>query len=95
MLGTLGSALSLARLTIGRAKPGMTKPGARSEAWKWFRYSLVPVAGGSALLAFGSKADSTRWLAIIVTFAVVFWDLGLWLRSHRRRKSDGPTVEPS
>ena len=47
---TLGAALTLITLTIGRSSPGMTKPGARSEAWKRFRYCLPSVSGAAFIL---------------------------------------------
>jgi|ERR1022692_2124201 hypothetical protein len=98
VMGTLGAVLTLVALTIGRAKPSMTKPGARSGAWRVFRYSLVPVAGGVGevvFLASESKDDTAGWPAVIVTLTVVFWDFGLWFRSRMRRKSGGPAAEPS
>jgi hypothetical protein len=80
---------------IGRSSPGMTKPGARSEAWKRFRYCLPSISGAAFILAVGSGDDLASWLTAGVTLIVVIWDLGSWLKSHVRRQSGGPTAEPS
>jgi hypothetical protein len=58
----LGAALTLITLTIGRSSPAMTKPGARSEAWKRFRYCLAPISAGVLIFVVGSNDDMVTWL---------------------------------
>lgn len=72
----------------------MTKPGARSEAWKRFRYCLAPISAGVLIFVVGSDGDMVTWLVSGVTLLVVIWDLGSWLKPRVRRRPGGPTAEP-
>jgi hypothetical protein len=88
-------AQALVRLTIGRAKPEMTKPDSRSEAWRNLRLSLIIVALGVSLLGSGWKHDTARWGFIVFTSVIVIWNVGSRRRSRIRLKSGDPTAEPS
>jgi hypothetical protein len=64
--GAFCFALSLIGLTIGRAKPEMTELGARSQAWRDLRFSLIIVALGVFLFEDGWKHERARWLLCIL-----------------------------
>ena len=66
-----------------------------SEAWKQLRNATAPVSAGAFLLSLEWKDHTTARLAEIAAFMIVIWDIGSWLRSRLRRRSDGPTTEPS
>jgi DivIVA domain-containing protein len=93
-LGTLHAAPSVIKLTIGRARPLMTEPGAWSEAWRDLRQSLVAVASGLNLLGIAeSRADPLWRLAGVPIVAFGGWFLASWLRSRMRGKPDGERGE--
>jgi DivIVA domain-containing protein len=94
-VGILGAAPSVIKLTTGRARPLMAKPGARSEAWSDLRRSLTAVAGGVAILlgSLDSRAGGFWWLAGAPVIALLGWDLVSWLRSRMARKPDGEAGE--
>jgi DivIVA domain-containing protein len=93
-LGTLHAAPSVIKLAIGRARPLMTEPGARSEAWRDLRQSLVVVASGLNLLAIvESRADALWRLADVPIVAFGGWFLACWFRSRLRGKPDGDRGE--
>jgi DivIVA domain-containing protein len=93
-LGTLHAAPSVIKLTIGRARPLMTEPGAWSEAWRDLRQSLVAVASGLNLLGIAeSRADPLWRLAGVPLVAFGGWFLASWLRSRMRGKPDGERGE--
>jgi hypothetical protein len=52
VMGTLGGVLTLVTLTIGRAKPSMTKPGARSGRGRCFAIPWCPSRAGRARWSF-------------------------------------------
>lgn len=93
--GTFCFALPLIRLTIGRAKPGMTKLGARSQAWRDLRYSLILIAPGVFLLADGWEHGTDRWLLLIFMVPIAIWNLGSRRRSDTTGESGQPTAEQS
>jgi hypothetical protein len=69
---TCFSALFLFQLAIGRAKPEMTEPGARRNAWRKLRWSLLPIATGVFMLAGWWKHG--WWLVSLFWFAIAAWD---------------------
>lgn len=93
--GTYSFAWPLVRLTSGRDKPEMTKPGARSRAWRDLRFALLSIALGVSLLAHGWKHDAARWPVAIYACVLLIWESGSWFRSRMRRKSGGQTAAPS
>jgi hypothetical protein len=93
--GTYSFARPLVRLTSGRDKPEMTKPGARSRAWRDLRFSLVLIALGVSFLASGWKHGAARWPVGIYASVLLIWESGSWFRSRMRRKSGGQTAESS
>jgi hypothetical protein len=93
--GTFCFALPLVRLTVGRAKPEMTKLGARSQAWRDLRYSLILIAPGVFLLADGWKHGTDRWLLFIFMFPIAIWNIGSQHRSRTRDESGQPTADQS
>jgi hypothetical protein len=87
-LTTLSMAQTLIKLTIGRAKPEMTEPGARSKAWSNFRWGLLLFNTGLAILAEESKNDAAEWVTRLATFALLSMMLAIWLRSRRGKSAD-------
>lgn len=98
-LGTLWLAQVLISLTVGRAKPEMTEPGARSAAWRGLLGSVLVIANGVAWLAGLWNVGAARWLVGSAGGAGLIWflvaDLGSWRRSRMRRKSGVPMADPS
>jgi hypothetical protein len=97
--GTLWFTQVLIRLTIGRAKPEMTAPGARSSAWQSLLASVMVIAIGVVWLAGWWNVGAARWLLGSVGCAALIWflvaDLGSWRRSRLRRKSGAPAADPA
>jgi len=95
VVGTVNSALTLVTRSTDIAKHKRAGPGARNRAWPELRRSLFLVTAGICLLTIQSKAYTAQWLAAAALTVVVAWDLGSWLKFRARRKSSGPTTEPS
>jgi hypothetical protein len=95
VIGTVSFALTLVTRSSDSAKHKRAGPRARSTAWPELRRSLFVVAAGICLLTIQSKAYTAQWLAAAALTLVAAWDLGSWLKSRARRKSSGPTTEPS
>jgi hypothetical protein len=98
VLGAWASSRSLALLTIGRAKPEMTRPGARTSKWRLLGISLVQIVLGVRILTnWLEDAAASRLLGIAAAMALIWLissDLGSWRRSRQRRTGAGPTAEP-
>lgn len=93
-LATLIVARALIKLTIGRAKPEMTEPGARGKAWSDFRWGLLIFNTGLVILAEESKDDAAEWVTRLATFALLSLMLAIWLRSRvRGKQADGITED--
>jgi hypothetical protein len=103
--------VSIARKGFSRARallphPGAhvrpsrpTEPGERRKQWWELRYPLTSIGIG---LMFLTKPDALVVSVVGVAVVVLItappspvWDLGLWIRSRRRRNSGGATAEPS
>lgn len=92
VIGTCCGAAVLRRLTIGRARPEMTKRGARSSTWQKLCTSLVPVALGVFILAGWWR--HYWWLVSIFWIAIAIWGLGRPRRRRLGREPDHATAEP-
>lgn len=86
-LTTLSMARALIKLRVGRPRPEMTEPGARSKAWSDFRWSLLLFNTGLVFLAAELKDDAAEWVTRLATFAILSLILAIWLRSRVRGKS--------
>jgi hypothetical protein len=80
VLGTVGSILTLIRLTVGDAARGKAKPGARASAWRLLCYSLGVTLGSASHLVNGKAL----WLPLGLSFCLIVfafsWDVRLLLR---------------
>jgi hypothetical protein len=92
-LGVMTGAAGLIKLTAAWSKPGMTKHGARSDAWFYIFFALSIIAGGISALGEEAKNDTAdhagQWSAVVfAALALLFL-----IRSRMRRKRDGATTE--
>ena len=94
ILGIWEAARSVVALTLGRAKPEMSGPGARSTKWRLLGGSVMSCLLGIVFAA-GLLHDSTaRWLLGTTATALLIWyvssDLGSWHRARRQRRTSAP-----
>ena len=86
--GSLLVIKSLIRLTVGRAKPEMTQPGARRWAFATMGSGLLTVSIG--LLA-APRYGAAAWATRLAGFALLGFAAAWWLRSRLQAR---PTGEP-
>lgn len=93
VLGTLVGVPSLIKLTAGRGKPEMTKPGARGNAWSYLRTSLLVIIIGIIPVGEGAKDDAVKWIARLAIFVILCFTVTSWLRPRLRGKRTGRSTE--
>ena len=93
VLGTLTGARLVIALTLGSARPEMSRPGARTSKWRLLGGSVNSCLIGIFFVAGLLHGSTTRWLLGIAGTALLVWyvssDLGSWRRA-RRGRADGP-----
>ena len=77
VLGTVGSILTLIRLTVGDAARGKAKPGARASAWRLLCYSLGVMLGSAGDLIKGTATWVPIGLSLCLMGFAFIWDMRL------------------
>ena len=93
-VGSLLAIQNLIRLTLGRAKPEMTEPGARHWAVANMGSGLLTVAAGLAILPAPSNHGAAEWWTRLAGFAFLGFAAALWIRARLQARSAGGTAEP-
>ncbi len=89
--GTSTGARSVIALTLGRAEPEMSRPGAWSSKWRLLGGSVMSYLLGIVLVTHSLHGSTARWLLGSAAIGLLIWyvnsDLGSWHRASRQRRS--------
>jgi hypothetical protein len=92
-LGSLLVIKCLIRLTVGRAEPEMTEPGARRWAFAMMGSGLLVVTTGLVTLPHAPRYAAAAWATRLAGFALLGFAVVWWLRTRRQVKSAGGHTE--
>lgn len=91
VLGASTGARSAIALTLGRAGPEMSGPGARASKWRLLGGSVTWCVLGVVFVSNSLHSHTARWLLGTVATAFLIWyvssDLVSWHRPRRQGKT--------